>query len=160
PGTPLFVLLADQNEGHFDPEAETFWTLALEELEIPNLPHFCFQYSLLELAKASKPFFLEYLFHRFECAKLVFLDPDVLVFAALTALLAKLDCHALVLTPHLTDFTAWDGKRWSELDVLRAGSFNLGLFGLANGEKTRTFLDWWKGRLYSGCRKALEHGMN
>jgi glycosyltransferase involved in cell wall biosynthesis len=160
PGTPFFVLLADRNDGHFDPTAEPYTVIELEELEIPNLPHFCFQYSILEMAKASKPFFLEYLFHHFECAKLIFLDPDILVFAPLVALMARLDRHSMVLTPHLTDFAAWDGKRWSELDVLRAGSFNLGLFGLANGERTRAFLDWWKERLYSGCRKALEHGMN
>jgi glycosyltransferase involved in cell wall biosynthesis len=160
PGTPFFVLLADRNDGHFDPAAEGFEVIALEELEIPNFPHFCFQYSILELAKASKPYLLEYLFHHFECAKLVFLDPDILVFAPLGAFLARMDGHALVLTPHLTDFRAWDGKRWSELDVLRAGSFNMGLFGLANGESARAFLDWWKERLYSGCRKVLEHGMN
>jgi glycosyltransferase involved in cell wall biosynthesis len=160
PGTPFYVLLADRNDGHFDLAAETFSVVALEELEIPNLPHFCFQYSILELAKASKPYFLEYLFHHFECAKLVFLDPDMLVFAPLGAFLARMDRHALVLTPHLTDFRGWDGKRWSELDVLRAGSFNLGLFGLANRESARSFLDWWKERLYSGCRKVLEHGMN
>jgi glycosyltransferase involved in cell wall biosynthesis len=160
PGVPFYVLLADQSDGYFEPADEAFTIVALEELEIRNLPHFCFQYSVLELAKATKPYFMEYLFHRFECRKLVYLDPDMLVFAPLVDLLAKLEAHSMVLTPHLTDFSAWDGKRWSELDVLRAGSFNLGLLGLANGERTRAFLDWWKDRLYSGCRKALEHGMN
>jgi glycosyltransferase involved in cell wall biosynthesis len=160
PGVPFYVLLADQSDGYFEPTAEAFTIVALEELEIRDLPHFCFQYSVLELAKATKPYFLDYLFHRFECAKLVFVDPDVLIFAPLALLLAKLEAHSLVLTPHLTDFTAWDGKRWSELDVLRAGSFNLGLFGLANWESSRAFLDWWKDRLYSGCRRVLSHGMN
>src|SRR5438552_17351183 len=83
PGVPMFVLLVDRVDGYLDPQAEPFTLIELEQLPINDLPRFCFQYSVLELSTASKPFLLDYLFKHFGFRKSVYLDPDIFVFVSL-----------------------------------------------------------------------------
>src|SRR5437667_10581302 len=57
-----YVLVIDEHAGYFDPTAERFTLVTLKDLALPK-PHntFLFQYSLVELATAVKPFFFRYL---------------------------------------------------------------------------------------------------
>src|SRR5207244_706871 len=57
PDSPVFVLLVDRVDGCFDPQAEPFTLIEIEDLPIPTLPRFCFKYSVLELNTAAKPYF-------------------------------------------------------------------------------------------------------
>ena len=61
PGSPFFVLLVDRIDGHFEPGSETFHLTGIDALDIPDLPRFCFQYTILELNTAVKPYFLSHL---------------------------------------------------------------------------------------------------
>jgi glycosyltransferase involved in cell wall biosynthesis len=158
PGVPMFVLLVDRVDGHFDPQAERFTLLELERLPINDLPRFCFQYSVLELSTAAKPFLLDYLFKQFGLRKVVYLDPDILVFASLQPLAELLDVHSVVLTPHMTEPTP-DERKPNETDMLRAGAYNLGFCALANNSETAKLLDWWKARLYQQCLIDMDRGL-
>lgn len=56
PKIPFFVLLADEVEGCFDPDAEPFALLRLEEMAIPGLPRFRFnRYQGEERARFPRP---------------------------------------------------------------------------------------------------------
>src|SRR5262249_32297517 len=127
---------------------------------IPDLPRFCFQYSVLELNTAVKPYFLQFLIHSHGLSKLVYLDPDIIVFNPMRALSSVLDRHCIALTPHLLSPYPEDQCRLNEIDILRAGTYNLGFLALAAGATTDAFLEWWKKRLYTGCRIDLDHGMH
>jgi hypothetical protein len=51
----VFVLLVDRPEGYFDPAAERFTTVLVEDIGIPNFGAMMFRYTLLELSTAVKP---------------------------------------------------------------------------------------------------------
>ena len=127
-------------------------------MPIQDLPRFCFQYNVTELNTAAKPFLLEYLFKHFGLKKLVYLDPDILLFASLQPVAELLDVHSVVLTPHMTEPTE-DEHKPNEIDILRAGAYNLGFCALANNAETAKLLDWWKARLYHQCVIDMDHGL-
>src|SRR5271165_6252740 len=86
PDCPMFVLLLDSPRGFFHPEAEAFQPLVVSELDVPNVGGFLFKYTLLEASTALKPYLLSYLFRRYSVDKLLYLDPDILIFNSLAAL--------------------------------------------------------------------------
>src|SRR5215210_7314116 len=95
PELERFVLLVDDVDGCFDPAAEPFTVVRLEDLAIPNLAGMCFQYDVLELNTAVKPFLLTHLFERLGFAKALYFDPDILILGDLGPLLARLDDAAI-----------------------------------------------------------------
>ena len=44
-GVPFFVLLADEDDGYFDPSREPFHMVSLSELDIPQPERFRFHYA-------------------------------------------------------------------------------------------------------------------
>ena len=148
---PVFVLLVDAVDGCFDPATEPFSVVLAEELaNLPDPHQVFFKYDVLELNTALKPYFFELLFERHGLRKLVYFDPDILVVSPVDRLFELLDVHAALLTPHLLD-PIEDEQRPSEVDILRAGVYNLGFLGLSARPATRALLSWWKRRLYAGC---------
>ena len=159
PEAKVFVLLADEVDQYFDPSTERFQTVSLQEIGVDGLRAFLFKYGILEVSTAVKPFFLEYLFRRYGLRKLVYLDPDILVTNSLAPLSEMLEKHSIILTPHLLD-PIDDDLKPSELDIVRAGTYNLGFIALKNNETTESFLSWWKKRLYDHCVMAPSEGLH
>ena len=158
PGARFWVLLADRVEGRFDPAAEPFTLLLAEDLGIPDFPAFAFQYGLLEINTAVKPFLLERLFAAEGVERLVYLDPDIRLFAPLVEVEAALARHAIVLTPHLTA-PIDDDLHPGETTILQAGVYNLGFLGLAAGDLARRFLAWWQRRTVDRCVIDFQRGL-
>ena len=158
PGCPFLVLLVDRIDGHFETQSETFHLTGIDALDIPDLSRFCFQYTILELNTAVKPYFLSHLLDTYGFKKLIYLDPDIIVTENLSHISRLLDQHSIILTPHLTAQID-DGYRPSELDILLAGSYNLGFIAIGATPTTRTFLKWWQERLYANCQIAFDKGM-
>ena len=159
PEAPFYVLLVDRVEGRFDPDAEPFELIEVESLpEVPELRSFLFRYTMLEVSTAVKPFLLQHLFARRGIEKLVYLDPDILLYRRLDELAEILDRHAIVLTPHLTE-PIEDDLHPGELAILQSGAYNLGFLALRRGELVDRFLAWWGERLVEHCRVDLERGL-
>jgi glycosyltransferase involved in cell wall biosynthesis len=152
PGSSLYVLLVDRVDGYFNPADEPFRMISVEDLAIPDFRRFCFQYNVLELSTAAKPYFLARLLRAYRPKKLVYFDPDILVLRPLDGLSRALDDANIVLTPHLTQPYPRDGKCLDELAILLAGTYNLGFIGVANTPEVERFLAWWQDRLYDGCQ--------
>lgn len=150
PGGRAFVLLADRIDGYFDPKAEKFMLIEAADLGIPAFDQMAFRYNITEFNTAVKPFFLEYLFERYELPELIYFDPDIYIYAPLTELARKLKDHPIVLIPHITDFLD-DGRQPDDVYILRAGVHNLGFIGLRDGTDSRRLLNWWKARLLRDC---------
>ena len=123
--------------------------VAIDQLDIPQLGTFIYQYSILELNTAIKPYLIELLMTR-GYRKVIYFDPDIRVFRSLDEMLSLLDQHNVLLTPHLTDILD-DGKAPTELQILQAGSYNLGYIGLRTSEETRKLVKWWQAKLYKEC---------
>ena len=70
----------------------------------------------------------------------------------------KLETYDIVLTPHLdTDYPA-DGLLPDDSHILRAGQFNLGFIGINSSENAKSFLNWWKPKLYEHCVVDVMNG--
>lgn len=123
--------------------------IPISALDIPELGTFIYQYSILELNTAIKPYLIEKLFAR-GYRKVIYFDPDICVYQPLDPLLTLLDQHNVVLTPHLTDLLD-DGKWPTELSILQAGSYNLGFIALRNDAESHKLVKWWQSKLYKEC---------
>ncbi|MBB6342872.1 glycosyltransferase involved in cell wall biosynthesis [Pseudomonas fluvialis] len=123
--------------------------IEITELSIPQLGTFIYQYSILELNTAIKPYIAELLMNR-GYKKVIYFDPDIRIFDSLDPMLGLLDVHNVLLTPHLTDLLD-DGKWPTELSILQAGSYNLGYIALRSCEETRKLVKWWQEKLYKEC---------
>lgn len=123
--------------------------ISIDQLDIPELSTFTYQYSILELNTAIKPYLIELLMRR-GYRKVIYFDPDIRIFQSLDEMLGLLDQHNVLLTPHLTDLLD-DGKTPSELQILQAGSYNLGYIALRTCDETLKLTRWWQNKLYKEC---------
>jgi len=106
-----------------------------------------------------KPWMLEWLFNNPRYDRVVYIDPDIYLYKPMREVEEALAAGSLmVLTPHLTGELD-DDKYPSELDIMRAGSYNLGFIALARHPELIRFLHWWQGKLEHQCIVALEDGL-
>ena len=148
PQADLVLGLCDARTAETDcPAADDI--VAIDQLDIPQLGTFIYQYSILELNTAIKPYLIELLMKR-GYRKVIYFDPDIRIFRPLNEMLALLDQHNVLLTPHLTDILD-DGKAPTELQILQAGTYNLGYIALRTCEETLKLAKWWQGKLYKEC---------
>lgn len=148
PRCDLVLGLCDARTEDTDcPEADRI--IAFDGLGIAGAGMFAYQYSILELNTAIKPYLIERLME-LGYRKIIYFDPDIRIFQPLDEMLALLDRHAVLLTPHLTDLLD-DGRHPTELQILQAGSYNLGYIGLRTCDETLKLTRWWQGKLYKEC---------
>src|SRR4051794_18517158 len=154
PSCRLAVLVIDDLDHRFDAASEPFDVLHLEDVltDTRELHRLALLYDVTELATAVKPLLLRHLLDAGH-DRVLYLDPDICVYAPLDHLGALAAEHSIVLTPHTTEPMRRDGLRPSESDILASGVFNLGF--LAVGTGSDAFLDWWWQRLRRDC--VIDH---
>jgi len=151
PDWDRFVLVVGESASR---EEESFTTVRLDALPLPNARRFCFRYSLLELNTAVKPWMFEHVFAR-SYDRVIYIDPDVVLYSPL----AELDASSfLTLTPHLTGSIAGD-EHPSERTILQAGVYNLGFLAVTRKPSLARFLAWWKEKLEYQCVIDLARGL-
>jgi hypothetical protein len=161
PEVPFYVLLSDRVDDHFDPEAEPFRMLRLQDLAIPDLDlaRFAFRYSQQELMYAVTPHLLLHLLDR-GYSGASFLKQESLVVGDLSPVLQLLQRHAIVLTPHLLEALSGSSAAARECNILQSGVYNVGFLGVGETPAARAFLRWWVERLYEHCHHAVPQGMH
>jgi glycosyltransferase involved in cell wall biosynthesis len=153
------VLITDEIRGHFNPKSEDFEVLEVEELPLPGGRRMLFQYSILELNTAVKPWWLAWLFERGDYDRVIYLDPDISVYRRLEEVERTLDAgNFMCLTPHLTGRLSEDRKP-NETDILRAGTYNLGFIALSRHPHLEDFLAWWQSKMESDCVVDFDSGL-
>ncbi|MCY4044084.1 MAG: glycosyltransferase [Cellvibrionales bacterium] len=159
PGAKFFVVLVDKNDGMLNPEEETFELYEMTDVDLPNLEVFPYQYNILELNTAVKPFALRWLMDTVPgLKKLAYIDPDIMVCDELLEVWGGLDDHSVTLTPHMREPFDDDASP-TELNILQSGTYNLGFIGLKNNADGRKLLDWWCERLYLNCVVDIPRGL-
>ncbi|TFF38822.1 glycosyltransferase family protein [Mucilaginibacter psychrotolerans] len=145
PDTRLFIVLVDKKSPVLDYDEfcgdSILFVDQLVDLDIDALS---LKFSLAELCTTVKPFVFKYFFKQYDTV--VYIDPDIKVYAPMTDVWEALQKHTFVLTPHLMN-PVDDGKIPSDFYTLRTGIFNLGFLGLAKGTELDKFLNWWGERL-------------
>jgi len=147
PGHRFFVLVvADHAEPSvFASEADVFTPVSLHHIGLEDVYREAMKYDILELNTNVKPTFLKHLIGTYDLEKLVYLDPDIFVYAPLTPVFDALSTYDAVLTPHMTT-PIFDGKSPSEQDLLYNGTYNLGFFAVRRSDEGYRILTWWEQR--------------
>jgi len=157
----LHLALADELPPEIDLSSEPFdEVVSLDLLNIPSWQGWAFCHTIVELATAIKPFMLARLLKLPDAAKVIYLDPDMVVFSRLDDILDALDEANLVLTPHLTNpEKTLSAVLDNEICSLKHGVYNLGFLGVAATEVGHEFAKWWSQRLYYFCRVDIPNGL-
>ena len=151
PDVRCFTLLIDDWEQFVKPAEEPFEIVSLSDLQIPDLRQMTFKYDITEFSTAVKPYLLDYLLNTKKIDKLLYLDPDIFVLKPLVRLFDLLDENEFIVTPHIDEDYPDDGCWPSEREILVAGIYNLGFFGIRRSHASKRFLTWWCHKLSTKC---------
>ncbi|MCL5125595.1 MAG: glycosyltransferase [Deltaproteobacteria bacterium] len=153
----LIVVLVDDDYDQKHYVSDIFELINVREIPVPDIKKKCFQYDILELNTAVKPFAIRRLFTQ-AYQKVVYLDPDIFVYHSLESIFSSLERFDVVVTPHLTE-PLDDGFRPADLDILKAGVYNLGFIAVKSSNEVQKFVDWWADKLLDHCRIAIAEGI-
>jgi hypothetical protein len=155
------LLFSDVAPAGFDLKQEPFDTLlGLGDLGIPDVNSWMFKHTLVELCTAVKGPGAVEIVRRYRPDKLIYFDPDIVVFGGLQDLDRELQSHTVLLTPHMTAPEVTEaGIIDHEIATLKYGVYNLGFLGFrCEGEGLRC-MQWWADRLRSYCRDDIPRGL-
>jgi hypothetical protein len=158
----LWLVLPDQEPPGFalDFSGEIFDRIVrIDELGIAATPGWIFEHDLVELCTAVKGPMLCRLLDM-GADKIIYLDPDIAVFGSLQPVIALLDEHDIILTPHQVDpEETLAAIAETEITSLKYGIFNLGFLAVAGRANGRRFARWWCDRLLEFCFDDVPNGL-
>ena len=159
PEAALFLCLADRALDRPGFYGDRCTMIEAEDLSIPDFPGFAFRYDIMEFNTALKPFMFLHLLEDRGFDAVIYLDPDIAVFAPLAGVIAALRGSAsFFLTPHLCAPNE-DPREPNDLTILRSGAYNLGFLGVSRSGETAALLGWWARRLLYQCINAQAEGI-
>lgn len=144
----------------FDPNGELFdHIVQVEELQIAEPRRWIFGHDIVEACTAVKGAMVVRLLE-VGAKRVIYLDPDIAVFAPLESPLALLEDADVVLTPHLLEpETNSIGVRDNEICALQHGVYNLGFLGVSATDEGWRFARWWRDRLETYCLDDIPAGL-
>ncbi|QIL72645.1 glycosyltransferase [Diaphorobacter sp. HDW4B] len=158
PEADIYLCLADECIGEPGFYPDGCEVVTADALGIPDFREFAFRYDIMEFNTAVKPFMFRRLLERGH-SHVVYLDPDIEVFAPLEHVFQCLDDGAsFVLTPHLTQPAERDAFP-DDIGIMRAGIYNLGFLGVGACDESDRLLRWWSKRLLHECVNEPERGI-
>ncbi|MFZ6759541.1 glycosyltransferase [Undibacterium sp. Ji50W] len=138
--------------------SQEFEAIPLSSLDLPFGDEFLFQYTILELNTAVKPWALQHLLDLGH-SQVLYIDPDIYLYKPLQEVTDLLnDGASVVLTPHLLE-PITDTQNPTELSIRMAGTYNLGFCALSEQHVTRQFLKWWQAKLERNCVVDFPNGV-
>ena len=161
PNAVFHLLLCDTPPQGFDLEQEEFdHLMLLEELDIDNQKSWIFQHNVVELCTAVKGRGFQEIFRRFGPDKIIFFDPDMVLFSGIEVIEGQLDQHSVLLTPHQTEPARTRSAILdNEVSSLKYGVFNLGFLAVRNSPEGIRFVNWWSDRLRDFCFDDRARGL-
>jgi glycosyltransferase involved in cell wall biosynthesis len=158
PDAKRYCVIVDVDLHHAQALHDEFETISPDQLQLPDGQDFLFQYTILELNTAVKPWGMQHLLQRGH-KQVIYLDPDIRLYRRMNEVQALLEKGAdVVLTPHLLA-PVTDNFHPAELDIRRAGAYNLGFCAVRDSDNTRNYLRWWQGKLHHDCVVAVDKGI-
>ena len=158
PGAEFTLFLADDMPDEATLKKLPFRVIPATALNLASLNDMTLRYNVMEFATAIKPACFSYLFEKENAQSAVYLDPDIYVTAPMTTLKSILSSKPdAVLTPHLLA-PYEDDKSPDTIQILRAGTYNLGFAAFTNNANVARFLDWWQTQLQTRGHSDLDKG--
>ena len=152
--------IVDKNTHNVDLAFLEGEALFVEDVKIDGFDEMVSSYTIVELVTSVKPYYFTYLLNTYpEADKIVYFDPDIMVFAPLTDLETKLDEYDIVLTPHFTrPIAEADVCNPTEIHVFNTGVYNLGFLAVKRSANSKEMLRWWEDKLRYDCIIDLTRG--
>lgn len=133
--------------------------VAVDDLAIPNPAAWLFGHEVVEACTAVKGSMLLHVLER-GATHVLYLDPDIAVFAPMDEVAARLRSADVVLTPHiLQPETSASAILDNEIGALKHGIYNLGFVGVSGNPEGRRFAKWWADRLHEHCIDDIPAGL-
>lgn len=151
PDSRLWTLIIDEFTDFIEPDHEPFEILTPADIGCAPFEQMAVRYSVLELSTAVKPWLLRHLMEA-TGKPVTYLDPDIRVYGSLEQLDRLAAEHGVVLIPHNNEPIPPDGRTPSQVDIMIAGTYNLGYVSLSARPEVGKLLDWWADRLRRDCR--------
>lgn len=159
PEASLFLCLADVAQPGIELNVPGVEIILAADLGIDHFLDFAFRYDIMEFNTAVKPFMMDWLIRARGFEQVVYLDPDIEVFAPMQPVFAAFEQGAdFAITPHLTapaEFAEFP----DDIGIMKAGIYNLGFIALNNSQEAKNFLQWWKRRLRYQCVNQQDQGI-
>ncbi|MBC7768803.1 MAG: hypothetical protein H7124_08445 [Phycisphaerales bacterium] len=158
PDAEHYLVLCDEVDQGYDPASEGFTVIKVRDLPIPCFEDMALRYDVMELNTAIKPFCFTHFFAA-GADEVVYLDPDLYFLSRMDAVREALAGDAdAVLTPHITR-PIEDDKHPNDIDMLRAGVYNLGFLALRRSADAQAFAAWWGERLRTMAVSDIQRGL-
>ncbi|MBT1071754.1 hypothetical protein [Pelotalea chapellei] len=155
----LHLVLADESEGQLEGSAEPFEIIEARSLGIPDFQRMAFRYDIVEFNTAVKPFAFRFFLQK-GYKKVIYFDPDILLYHGLQDLFRLLDQYSIIVTPHMTvPLPVNDSCSPSEQSCLSSGTYNLGFLALSASKDANSFCDWWCEKCLTSCYCEVESGL-
>lgn len=142
PGALPVACCVDPIGARADTASEGFMLLDASSLELPRYSQLVVALNPTALCCALKPHAVKAAFQQPGIKRVLYLDNDMGLYRTPTEILEALDRHSFVLTPHHLAPLA-PGWHPAESNLLPYGTFNAGMFALADRPESRGFIDWW-----------------
>ena len=154
-----FVIgLVDRKSDSFDYSKIPYEIIEVEQIGIPYFDEMVLRYNIVELNTSVKPSYFKYLFRKIDADSIIYLDPDIQVFAPFIDLEKEFESNDIILTPHF--FTPINDDKWqAEEDFLNSGLYNLGFIALKNTTNSLRMLEWWAERLRTKAYIDFKKGL-
>lgn len=161
PEINLHLVISDKLPQNFDLEKEPFDSvITIEELGINNLNSWIFKHTIPEMCAAVKAISFAKILNEYECDKLFYIDPDMVIFSPMDDLITKLDDYSILLTPHqLEPEESIKAIIYNEHTFLKYGVFNLGFVAVKNSSQGKKFTRWWSDRCLEFCYDDVANGL-
>lgn len=159
PGFSRYLCLADVPQGDSSERADHFHVVRADQIGIPHFEDFAFRYDIMEFNTAVKPSMFKWLFANTDADAVIYLDPDIRCYGALSEVERLLaDGASVVATPHVMS-PLEDGRRPNDRHLLQAGVFNLGFLAVARCDESAKYLDWWARRMATECLNDIPNAL-
>ena len=157
----FILVLSDKKSERLIQEDEPFdEVITIDNLGIPieNLNIWIYIHSVVELCTAVKGQALYNLLEKYE--KVIYLDPDIVVYNNFNTLDNLLDQYDIIFTPHQTVPEENDKDiRNNEICSLKHGVFNFGFFAVRANKNGKSYAKWYRDRLLNYCWDDIPNGL-
>jgi lipopolysaccharide biosynthesis glycosyltransferase len=160
PDMEFRIYLVDRLEGREEIRNRVpFPLIEIEQVPVTDFQGMVLRYNVVELNTSVKPYIFDHILKtENDIDKIVYFDPDILVFQPLMDLYKTLDNYNMVITPHILTPSDNNPNVPQETSFLATGIFNLGFIAIKRSEETLRFLNWWKDKLlYQGYARLEDH---
>lgn len=153
PSARRVVFLADDPAGLFDPSVEPFEILLPPAFAPSDHRPFAFALSSTAYCCFLKSHAVKYLRRTHHQQALIYLDSDTRLYSPPTELLAAIEDHPVVLTPHLLEASR---NQPAASSTVQYGTYNAGVIGLGADVEADRFLTWWSAQFTDPHRAGTD----